>query len=83
MFPILPIKLPIIPPRAATDVTPVEKIHERSVHRVPASPGDESERRDRDERRQQSRPRLKGYDLRSGRDRRKTSRSAPIIDLDV
>jgi hypothetical protein len=83
MFPILPNKLPIVAPRTATSVTPVDKIQERSVHKVPASPSEDSERRDRDERRQQSRPRLKGYDLRSGRDRRKTSRSAPIIDLDV
>lgn len=82
MFPIQPTKLPIISPKGPGGVAPVEKIQERSVPKVEASPS-ESERRDRQERRQSSTPRIKGYDQRSGRDRRKTSRSTPIIDLDV
>ncbi|HMW49569.1 MAG TPA: hypothetical protein PKC70_14820 [Cellvibrionaceae bacterium] len=82
MFPIPPNKPPIIPPKRASGVAPVEKIQERSVPRVTESPTD-SERRERQERRQQARPRIKGYDLRSGQDRRKTARSTPIIDLDV
>lgn len=82
MFPILPNKLPIRAPIARESVAPVEKIQERSVPIVTESPTD-SERRDRQERRQQASPRIKGYDLRSGRDRRKSSRTTPIIDLDV
>lgn len=82
MFPIPPNKPPIIPPHRAGGVAPVEKIQERSVPNVTESPTDR-ERRERQERRQQTRPRIKGYDLRSGQDRRKTDRSTPIIDLDV
>lgn len=82
MFPIPPNKPPIIPPARAKGVAPVEKIQERSVPQVTESPSD-SERRERQERRQRSTPRLKGYDLRSGQDRRKTARTTPIIDLDV
>ncbi len=82
MFPIPPNKPLITPPRRDSSVAPVEKIQERSVPKVTESPS-EKERRERQDRRQQSRPRIKGYDLRSGQDRRKTDRSTPIIDLDV
>lgn len=82
MFPIIPNKLPVRAPRAREGVAPVDKIQDRSVPVVTESPSD-SERRDRQERRQQAGPRIKGYDLRSGCDRRKSSRTTPIIDLDV
>jgi hypothetical protein len=82
MFPISPTKLPVIPPHGPGGVAPVEKISDRSVPVVSDSPT-ESERRGRLERRIQSGPRIKGYDSRSGRDRRKTPRGTPIIDLDV
>ena len=82
MFPITPIKLPIVPPKGPGGVAPVEKISDRSVPVVRETPT-ENGRRGRQERREQSGPRIKGYDLRSGRDRRKTSRTTPIIDLDV
>lgn len=82
MFPIIPNKLPIRVPKTREAVAPVEKIQERAVPIVTESPND-GERRDRQERRQQANPRIKGYDLRSGRDRRKSSRTTPIIDLDV
>ena len=82
MFPIPPIKPPITVPVGTTGVPPVEKISDRAVPLVTPSPN-ESERRTRQDRREQSLPRLKGYDLRSGRDRRKSPRSGPSIDIDV
>ncbi|MEY4589093.1 MAG: hypothetical protein RL497_1169 [Pseudomonadota bacterium] len=82
MFPIPPNKPPISPPKGPGGVAPVEKINDRRVQTTTESPS-EAERRGRRERRKNSGPRIKGYDFRSGRDRRKNPRTTPIIDLDV
>ena len=74
----------ILPPNLVHDrqVKPVEPVSDREIP-VPHQVNLQERRRTRRERRGNASQRMKAFDLRSGRDRRKNSRDQPSIETDA